>query len=283
MTNLTQDNSTEAASQALMQAVAASFGQCPDARLREVLSVVVRHLHEAVRKARVTEGEWAAAIDFLTRTGQMCTSTRQEFILLSDVIGISMQVDLMSHEHGDGATPSTVLGPFYVPNQRHVSYGESVLLRPEAGEEVLVRGQVRSVAGVPLAGATLEVWQTAPNGLYDVQDPDQPAGHMRGTLVAGPNGEFAVRTMIPESYSIPVDGPVGQLLGRLNRSSYRPAHIHFRVAAEGHEALVTHLFVVGDPYLASDAVFGVKSDLIVEPVMVDGEKTILQDFCLSAV
>ncbi|TCP95858.1 hydroxyquinol 1,2-dioxygenase [Sphingomonas sp. PP-F2F-A104-K0414] len=258
------------------------MSEAPNARLREVMAVVVRHLHDAVREARISEAEWETAIRFLTKTGQKCDAERQEFILLSDVLGVSMLVDALNHEGGDGITESTVFGPFYSGQQRVVPFGASILLRPEDAEPLVMSGRVLSADGTPVAGAIIEVWQTAPNGLYDVQDPDQPKGHLRATLEADQDGAYAFETILPVSYAIPDDGPVGQLLHGLGRHPNRPAHIHFMISATGYQRLVTHLFVEGDPYLESDAVFGVKPSLIVAPVDDgSGRLKIERDFGLS--
>lgn len=251
-------------------------------RLQAVLAIVIRHLHDAVREARLTEAEWEEAIRFLTRTGQMCDAKRQEFILLSDVLGVSMLVDALNHAGGDGVSESTVFGPFYAGRQPTLPLGGSILKRPETANPLTMRGHVRASAGMPIAGALIEVWQTAPNGLYDVQDPEQPAGHLRGSFETNADGGFAFDTILPVSYAIPDDGPVGAMLNALGRHPNRPAHIHFVISAPGFRRLVTHLFIDGDPYITSDAVFGVKSSLIVRPqASFEGGLTIEYDFVLS--
>lgn len=266
----------------ITQAAIERMADAPDARLREVLSVVLRHLHDAIREARVTEAEWEAAIAFLTRTGRMCSDTRQEFILLSDVLGVSMLVDAIHHAGEDGISESTVFGPFYAGRQPVLPPGASILKRPERGTPLQVRGTVGDIDGAPIAGALVEVWQTAPNGLYDVQDPEQPAGHLRASFETAADGSFAFATILPVSYAIPDDGTVGDLLKAMGRHPNRPAHLHFMITAAGCRRLVTHLFIDGDPYLDSDAVFGVKSSLIVRPqVMADGGLAIDYDFTLA--
>jgi catechol 1,2-dioxygenase len=237
----------------------------PNGRLREVMSVLIRHLHDAIREARVTESEWKAAIRFLTETGQKCDAERQEFILLSDVLGVSMLVDALNHVAGDGVTESTVFGPFYSGKQSILPFGSSILRRSEQAMPLDMSGHVLSPEGNPIGGALVEVWQTAPNGLYDVQDPSQPKGHLRGSFETQADGSYAFETVMPVSYAIPDDGPVGCLLREVGRHPNRPAHIHFMISAPGHRRLVTHLFIDGDPYLQSDAVFGVKPSLIVRP------------------
>jgi protocatechuate 3,4-dioxygenase beta subunit len=250
-------------------------------RLREVMTLVIRHLHAFVREAALTHDEWRVAIDFLTRTGQICSDSRQEFILLSDILGVSMLVDAISNEAGEGITDSTVLGPFYTGPQRELANGDSILLREENGEPLVMRGRVANENGVPIVGAKIEVWQTATNQLYDVQDPEQPCGHLRATFRSDANGQYEFRTVMPVSYPIPSDGPAGQLLERLGRHPFRPAHVHFMISAPGYRTLVTHLFLAGDKYLESDAVFGVKPSLIVKPKRDGDVQTIAYDFGLA--
>lgn len=231
-------------------------------RARQISQALVRHLHAFVREVEPSQAEWAAAIDFLTRTGQTCTDTRQEFILLSDVLGVSMLVDAINHRLPGGATETTVLGPFFVENAPVFAAGEDISAGLE-GQKLLVEGSVRALDGTPLAGAVVECWQTDGAGHYDVQGPkglDALAG--RGRLHTDAEGRFWFRTVIPASYPIPDDGPVGAMLGAQGRHAYRPAHVHFMVSHPGCETLVTHLFLAGDPYLDSDVVFGVKDSLI---------------------
>ena len=250
-------------------------------RLREVMTLLIRHLHAFVREAALTHDEWRVAIDFLTRTGQICSDSRQEFILLSDILGVSMLVDAINNEAGEGITDSTVLGPFYTGPQRELANGDSILLRDENGEPLVMRGRVANQNGVPIVGAKIEVWQTATNQLYDVQDPEQPRGHLRATFRSDANGQYEFRTVMPVSYPIPSDGPAGQLLERLGRHPFRPAHVHFMISATGYRTLVTHLFLAGDKYLESDAVFGVKPSLIVKPKRDGAVQTIAYDFGLA--
>ena len=251
-------------------------------RMREVMTLLIRHVHAFVREAALTQDEWRAGIDFLTRTGQMCSDSRQEFILLSDILGVSMLVDAVAHQSADeGVTDSTVLGPFYAGPQRELDQGESILLREEDGEPLVMRGRVAGPGGEPVVGAKVEVWQTAPNQLYDVQDENQPHGHLRATFHTDEHGRYEFRTILPVSYPIPDDGPAGQLLRALGRHPFRPAHVHFMISAPSYRQLVTHLFLKGDEYLESDAVFGVKPSLVVEPVGRDGISTITYDFGLA--
>jgi protocatechuate 3,4-dioxygenase beta subunit len=251
-------------------------------RLREIMTALIRHLHAFVRESRLTTEEWRAAIDFLTRTGQMCSASRQEFILLSDILGVSMLVDAVANEAGEGITDSTVLGPFYAGPQRELAFGASILLRKEDGEPLIMRGRVSNPQGKPIPGAKVEVWQTAPNQMYDVQDSEQPSGHLRATFRADAEGRYKFRTVTPVSYPIPWDGPVGQLLQRMGRHPFRPAHVHFMIGAPGYRTLVTHLFLSGDRYLESDAVFGVKPSLIVTPRRDAAAQTITFDFGLAS-
>jgi protocatechuate 3,4-dioxygenase beta subunit len=250
-------------------------------RLRQVMTLLVRHLHAFVREAELSHEEWREAIDFLTRTGQMCTESRQEFILLSDILGVSMLVDAVANHAGEGITESTVLGPFYAGPQRELDKGDAILLREEEGERLVMKGRVADAQGEPITNAKVEVWQTAPNQLYDVQDENQPHGHLRATFRTDERGEYEFKTILPVSYPIPDDGPAGQLLEGLGRHPYRPAHVHFMISAPQYRTLVTHLFLEGDKYLGSDAVFGVKPSLIVKPATQDGATTITYDFGLA--
>ena len=250
-------------------------------RLHEVMTLLVRHLHAFVRESGLTQDEWRTGIDFLTRTGQMCSDSRQEFILLSDILGVSMLVDAIANKAGEGISDSTVLGPFYAGPQRELDKGESILLREEDGEPLVMKGRVSDAGGKPIAGAKVEVWQTATNQLYDVQDEDQPHGHLRATFHTDARGDYEFRTIVPVSYPIPEDGPAGQLLRSLGRHPFRPAHVHFMISAPSYRTLVTHLFLAGDPYLESDAVFGVKPSLVVQPVQRDGLPTVEYDFGLA--
>ena len=252
-----------------------------DQRVREVMAILIRHLHAFVRESSLTQEEWGHAIDFLTRTGQMCSQHRQEFILLSDILGLSMLVDAVNHRSGVGITDSTVLGPFYAGPQRELAPGETILLREEDCEPVVLRGEVSTEGGAPIQNALVEVWQTAPNQLYDVQDHDQPEGHLRASFRTDAQGRYCFRSILPVSYPIPNDGPAGQLLEMMGRHPFRPAHVHFMISAPGYRKLITHLFLEGDEYLKSDAVFAVKSSLIVTPMVKDGALTIEYNFGLS--
>jgi protocatechuate 3,4-dioxygenase beta subunit len=243
----------------LTDQVLAAYAGAPDPRLRELLAALIRHLHSFATETGLTREEWLAAVEFLTATGHKCDERRQEFILLSDVLGLSSLVDLINA--ADGATESTVLGPFYVPGAPVREMGEHIG-RPEDGSPTLVQGRVTDPAGRPLAGATLDVWQTSGNGRYDTQDPGQPPFNLRGVFVTGPDGGYQFRTVRPVSYPIPVDGPVGGLLRGAGRHNWRAAHIHAIVSAPGHRSVTTHIFDADNPYLDSDAVFGVKDSLV---------------------
>jgi hydroxyquinol 1,2-dioxygenase len=250
-------------------AVIESFADTPDERLRTILNSLVRHLHAAVREVEPSLAEWEQAIEFLTATGQKCTDVRQEFILLSDVLGISMLVETISERGAAGATQSTVLGPFHMTRSPERALGANIDLVGES-QPCVVIGRVVGTDGTPLPGATLDVWQANDQGAYDVQEPDkQPDGNGRGLFTTDAEGRFWFRTIVPSYYPIPTDGPVGELLAATRRHPYRPAHIHFIVAADGYRTLTTHIFVDDSEYIDSDAVFAVKKSLITEFVEVD--------------
>ena len=235
-----------------------------DPRLREIMTALVRHLHGFARDVRLTQAEWAQAIAFLTETGQTCDAKRQEFILVSDTLGLSMLVDALNNRREGRETPSTVLGPFHVAGAPELAMGADIAAATEGGVKTIVSGRVIDGDGKPIADAVLDVWQTAPNGLYDVQDPAAPEFNLRGRFRTGADGAYNFLTVKPVSYPVPTDGPVGRMLLALGRHPYRPAHLHFIVSAQGFETLTTHIFVRGDEYLESDAVFGVKQALIVD-------------------
>ncbi|MFJ8109096.1 dioxygenase [Streptomyces sp. NPDC096132] len=240
----------------------ASLRSTADPRLRELLTGLIRHLHAFARETRLTQAEWERAIGFLTATGQTCTDTRQEFVLLSDVLGLSMLVETINADTVAGATESTVLGPFHMTESPARELGASIDLVGD-GEPCVVSGRVLSRDGTPLPGALLDVWQADGHGFYDVQQPGiQPAGNGRGLFTADEEGRFRFRTCVPSPYPIPTDGPVGALLGATGRHPYRPAHIHFIASAEGHAPVTTHIFVAGSDHLDSDAVFAVKESLV---------------------
>jgi protocatechuate 3,4-dioxygenase beta subunit len=239
-----------------------SWAATTDPRLRRVLDVVTRHVHDAVRELELTVDEWERAISFLTDVGQKCDDTRQEFVLLSDVLGVSMLVETLSG--GEECTDSTVLGPFHMTESPARTLGDSIDMLG-TGQPCVITGSVSDVHGAPLAGASVDIWQCTEDGFYDVQQPDvQPAGNGRGIFHTDDDGRFWLRTVVPSHYPIPTDGPVGALLRATGRHPYRPAHVHALVAADGHDQLVTHMFVADSPYLDSDAVFAVKSSLVTD-------------------
>lgn len=232
----------------------------PDPRLRQVVASFVRHLHGFVREVRPTQEEWSRGIRFLTETGHWCDDKRQEFILLSDTLGVSMLVDAINHG-GDVATESTVLGPFFVEGAPERPMGAAIMRPGTPGAPCEVSGTVRDAKGRPVAGARIDVWEAQGDGLYDVQ---KSGGlNARARFRTGADGRYRFRCVKPVSYPVPHDGPVGKLLRATGRHPMRPGHLHFRIAARGCETLVTHLFVKGDRYLDSDAVFGVKPALVV--------------------
>jgi hydroxyquinol 1,2-dioxygenase len=260
------------------EVVEASFGATEDSRLRAVLGSLVRHLHEFVHEVRLRPEEWQAAIEFLTATGQTSTPTRQEFILLSDVLGVSMLVesldnrdnaDILGNEAAGQLTEATVEGPFHVVESPPRELGADINDANGPGEPCLVTGHVRDETGSPVPGATVDVWQANAGGFYDVQESSRPIGDLRGRFTADGQGRFHFRTVVPSHYPIPTDGPVGSLLRATGRHEFRPAHIHFQVSAPGLRTLTTHVFVAGSPYLESDAVFGVRQSLVRDFEVVD--------------
>jgi catechol 1,2-dioxygenase len=253
------------------EVVSASFDQTPDPRFRQVIQSLVRHLHAFVKDVELTEEEWAVAIDFLTRTGRLSDDVRQEFILLSDVLGVSMLVETINHRSVGASTESTVLGPFHVVGSPARELGADIALDGK-GTPCVVRGRITGPDGEPIPGALVDVWQANEDGYYDVQQPGvQPSANLRGLFSADPEGAYWFRTVVPRHYPIPADGPVGELLAATSRHPYRPAHVHLIVSAPGYRPVTTHAFVAGSPYLDSDAVFGVKASLVRE--VVDGTLT----------
>lgn len=246
--------------QALVDTVLASFDDSPNARLKEIMESVVRHLHAAAREVRLTEAEWNTMIAFLTETGQTCTDTRQEFILLSDVLGLSMQVIGMNNPSIANATEATVFGPFFVEGSPRIELGQDMSFGA-SGEPCWVTGGVRDIHGNPVPGARIEVWEADEDGQYDVQYEDDRVA-ARAHFFADGNGEFRFWGLTPTPYPIPHDGPVGRMLAAVGRSPMRASHLHFMVTAPEYRRLVTHIFVDGDEIGWKDAVFGVKQSLI---------------------
>lgn len=238
----------------------------PDLRLREVMHALVRHLHAFAREVRLTDEEWLQGVRFLTATGDITDAVRQEFILLSDTLGLSSLVDLINHADVESlATEPTILGPFYVPESPWREFGASMVEYDDGGEAAILRGVVRDDDGAPIPGAVLDVWQNAATGFYAVQQPDeQPATNLRGRYRADDEGRFEIRTVRPVPYPIPDDGPVGRLLQATGRHQWRAAHIHLKATADGFTPLTTHIFDRASDYLDSDTVFGVKDSLIEE-------------------
>ncbi|AVS75764.1 intradiol ring-cleavage dioxygenase [Paracidovorax cattleyae] len=247
----------------ITQAVLKVQAGTQDARLRRVLDSLVRHLHDFAREVELTEAEWAQGIDFLTRVGHITDDRRQEFILLSDVMGLSTLVTAQNNRRPAGCTEATVFGPFYVPDAPACRNGDDIA-NGARGQPCFVSGTVRGIGGEPVAGATIAVWQSDEDGTYDVQRPGLDHAEGRGRLASAADGRYHFRSILAVPYPIPHDGPVGQLLERTGRHPWRPAHLHFMIQAPGYETLVTHVFRAGDEYLESDAVFGVRSSLVAD-------------------
>lgn len=256
-----------------VETVNARMGAATGPRVAEVMSCLVKHLHAFAKETHLTQAEWDIGIDFLTRTGQICSAERQEFILLSDVLGFSMLVDAINNRRPAGATENTVFGPFHVADAPIRAMGDTISLDGK-GEACLFEGKVIDLHGTPIEGACVDVWSDNADGFYDVQQPGiQPKWNNRGRFFTGRDGAYAFRGIKPTSYPIPDDGPVGKMLAHLGRHPYRPAHMHFLVTAPGFQKLVTHTFVGDDAYLESDAVFGVKKTLIAPFERLEGADT----------
>jgi protocatechuate 3,4-dioxygenase beta subunit len=243
-----------------------------DPRLHEIMTSLVKHLHAFIKEVEPTNKEWMEGIKFLTKTGHMCTDWRQEFILLSDTLGVSMLVETINNRKPSGATETTVLGPFHVADAPRLENGANICLDGK-GEPMVITGRVTDTEGRPISGALLDVWQANDDGFYDVQQKGiQPDMNLRGIFTTDQDGRYWFRSAKPNFYPIPDDGTVGNMLKALGRHPYRPAHVHFIVGAKGFAPITTHYFVPGDPYLESDAVFGVKESLIVDFTRNDDEK-----------
>jgi hydroxyquinol 1,2-dioxygenase len=248
--------------QNLTDVVRERWKDIPDPRLRQVMGSLIKHLHAFVREIEPTQPEWAAGIDFLTRVGKICDDKRQEFILFSDVMGVSMLVDAINHRLASGATPTTVEGPFHVPDAPPIANGGD-MAKGAPGIPCFVSGTVRDLDGKAVGGATLDLWQTDGEGFYEAQrDVTEP--WMRGLYRTQPDGSYAIRTVAPIAYTIPMDGPIGALMQKTDISHMRPAHIHFCIESPGYHRVVTHLFQRGCPYIETDVVYGVKEPLIVD-------------------
>jgi protocatechuate 3,4-dioxygenase beta subunit len=261
MRNLTEDNLTDA--------VLATLSDTQDARLKTVMTSFIKHLHAFIRDVEPTDDEWLSGVQFLTDIGHMCHANRQEFILLSDTFGVTALKDAINSHSAEQVTEATLLGPFYregapeVPLLHNIAAGQP-------GEPIIVYGKVTTSDGRPIPQAKVDIWQASGDGFYDVQLADlNGAMGLRGIIRTDEAGEYRFRSIKPASYPVPNDGPVGELLRKLGRHPYRPAHIHFIVSAEGYQPLITEIFVEGDSYLESDAVFGVKDSLVAEFVQVD--------------
>ena len=249
--------------------VAGRNARAKDERLKAVMEVLTRKLHEAVKEIEPTEAEWFTAIKFLTETGHLCTDWRQEFILLSDVLGVSMLVDAINNRKPSGASESTVLGPFHVAGAPELPMGANICLDGK-GEDMAVSGRILDTEGNAIAGAVVDVWQANDEGFYDVQQKGiQPDFNLRGVFRTGADGRYSFRAVKPKFYPIPDDGTVGKLLAGLGRHPFRPAHLHYIIHADAFEPLTTHIFDPDDPYIESDAVFGVKASLLAEFKRVD--------------
>jgi hydroxyquinol 1,2-dioxygenase len=254
---------TEFDESSITQAVIDRLGECPDPRFKQVMTSLVTHLHDFVREVRLTEEEWINAINFLTGVGKTCTDKRQEFILLSDTLGVSILVISLNHPPTDGSAESTVLGPYYWPGAPERALG-SDLAQDVRGEPTFYSGRVLDVDGRPIAGALLDVWSGDGEGNYDMQLPGDPQMRARGKLRTDEKGRYWFRSIRPNFYPVPTDGPVGAMLRAMKRHPYRPGHIHMIVSADGYEPVTTHLFVARSPYIDSDTVFGMKRSLLVE-------------------
>ncbi|KAF8997727.1 intradiol ring-cleavage dioxygenase [Cyathus striatus] len=251
---------------------------CKDERMKSVFTSLVKHLHAFVKETELTTEEWMTAINFLTETGQKCTDIRQEFILLSDSLGVSTLVDSINNAKPPGATEGTVLGPFHTGDAHEFSNGESIATEGK-GDYLFIQGKILDTQGKPVAGAIIDTWETDGHGLYDTQYANRLEPDCRGRLHSADDGSYSFRAVVPIAYPIPNDGPVGRMVSQLGRHVYRPAHLHMMIDALGYEKLTTALYFEGDPYLASDAVFGVKKSLIVKPDLItDLEQTKARGF-----
>jgi hydroxyquinol 1,2-dioxygenase len=251
---VTEDNITDLAAE--------RWATAKDPRVAELLTALVRHLHDFAREVRLTEAEWMAAMQWLTAAGQISDDKREEFILASDVLGLSMLVVQMNHQLDPQATPATVLGPFHIEGSPELEYAAD-MSQGLSGTPLYLHGAVRDLAGNPVAGGVLDVWQADTEGAYEAQIPDIDEARLRAKYTTREDGSYCLRTIAPLGYTIPMDGPVGNLISQTAISHFRPAHIHFLINVPGYEPLITHLFQEGAQYLDSDVVFGTKQELVV--------------------
>lgn len=258
------------------EVVAARNAKAKDARTQEIANAVIKHLHAAIREIEPTQKEWLDAIKFLTAVGDKCDDWRQEFVLLSDTLGVSMLVDAINNRKPSGASESTVLGPFHIEGSPELEMGADIC-QDNKGEPMHVSGRILDTDGKPITNAKIDVWQANDEGFYDVQQKGiQPEFNLRGIFRTGDDGKYWFKGVKPKHYSIPADGPVGKMLENLGRHPYRPAHLHYIISADGFEELTTHLFTPDDPYLNSDAVFGVKESLIADFIKVTDKDEIIE-------
>ncbi|WP_448628167.1 dioxygenase family protein [Geodermatophilus sp. URMC 64] len=251
---VTEDNITDLAVE--------RWATAHDPRTAELMTALVRHLHAFAREVRLTEDEWMAAIQWLNRTGQISNEKREEFILTSDVLGLSMLVVQMNHRLDPRATPATVLGPFHIEGSPELGYGDD-MSQGLPGTPLYILGVVKDLDGNPVPNAVLDIWQADNEGLYESQHADADEARLRAKYTTREDGSYCVRTVAPLGYTIPMDGPVGELMAKTDISHFRPAHVHFLLNVPGYEPLITHLFQEGADYLDSDVVFGVKEELVV--------------------
>ena len=253
MRNITKDNITDV--------FMGYFGPDTDPRLREILQSLASHLHAFAKEVKLTHAEWQKGIEFLEWAGDISDAERHEFVLLSDVLGLSSLVDMIN-SNPDG-TSSSVLGPFHISGAPDIPFGFD-MKRDYDGDILLARGRVTDPTGNPIEGAKIDIWQTAPNGLYSSQDPDQDTYSFHGIQTTEADGSYGFTTVKPVSYTVPTDGPVGEILLATGRHPWRPSHLHYIITAEGYRPLVTEIFPDYDPYLDEDTVFGVREDLVMK-------------------
>ena len=247
----------------ITRAVIERLSECDDPRFKRIMTALITHLHDFVREVKLTEAEWVTAIEFLTDVGKTCTDKRQEVILLSDTLGVSVLVITLNHPADQGSVESTVLGPFYWENAPDLPLGSN-LAEGVKGEPAFYSGRVLSADGRPLQNALLDIWSGDGEGNYDMQIPGETAMKARGRIRTDAEGGYRFRSIRPSFYPVPTDGPVGRMLRKMGRHPYRPGHIHMIVSAPGYSPVTTHLFVAGSEYLDSDAVFGMKESLVAQ-------------------